>query len=93
MKNEGYDLLTELEGVDVLITGHQHREIAEVINQTAVIQPGGKGDCLGKIILKIDDETNKVLSADSELLFVKDYQPQISIPQKSTNLEKKLMAG
>ena len=89
-ENEGYALLTELEGVDVLITGHQHREIAEVINQTAVIQPGGKGDCLGKITLKIDDETNKVLSADSELLFVKDYQPQISIPQNLTNLEKEI---
>lgn len=85
-ENEGYALLNELEDIDVLITGHQHREIAEVINQTAIIQPGSKGDCLGKIILTIDETTNQIQSSQSELLFVDDVNPTIQTNQTSLHI-------
>ncbi|MGU3126720.1 hypothetical protein ACVXZZ_07075 [Staphylococcus aureus] len=29
--------------IDIFITGHQHRQIAERFKQTAVIQPGTEG--------------------------------------------------
>jgi len=91
-ENEGYDLLTEFEGIDVLITGHQHQTIAEVINGIPVIQPGTKGQHVGKITLDITESsvsnmdevgahhaTNKrvVRHAKSELLPVTGKHPLI----------------
>lgn len=35
-ENEGYQILTKIPGIDVLLTGHQHRQIAEVINGVAL---------------------------------------------------------
>ncbi len=81
-ENEGYDLLNEVEGIDVLITGHQHREIAEKINQTEIIQPGSKGDCLGKITLTIDETTHQISSSHSEILYVKEEEPSINVEDK-----------
>ena len=77
-ENEGYDLLNEVDGIDVLITGHQHREIAEKINNTQVIQAGSKGDCLGKITLNIDETSQQIISSQSEILYVKDANPTIN---------------
>ncbi|MEJ7506369.1 bifunctional metallophosphatase/5'-nucleotidase, partial [Staphylococcus warneri] len=38
-ENEGYDILSQFsDNIDVLITGHQHRDIATIKNQTAIIQ-------------------------------------------------------
>lgn len=53
-ENEGYALLHEVEGIDVLLTGHQHREIAQVINGIPVVMPGQKGAMLGKITLELE---------------------------------------
>lgn len=54
-ENEGYKLLHEVEGIDVLLTGHQHRVIAEVVNGTAVVMPGDKGKYLGKVTIVFDE--------------------------------------
>lgn len=37
-ENIGYKLLTEIEGIDVLITGHQHRSFVHRVNNTLVVQ-------------------------------------------------------
>ena len=31
-ENEGYELLQQVEGIDALFTGHQHRKIAETVH-------------------------------------------------------------
>ena len=52
-ENEGYDILSQFsDSIDVLITGHQHRDIATIKNQTAIIQPGSKGTKVGKIVIE-----------------------------------------
>ncbi|WP_053217972.1 bifunctional metallophosphatase/5'-nucleotidase [Virgibacillus senegalensis] len=53
-ENEGYQMLQELEGVDVLITGHQHRTIAEKVNDIAVVQPSNNGQVLGEVKLTLE---------------------------------------
>lgn len=54
-ENQGYRLCMEVEGVDVLLTGHQHRAIGDaVINGVAVIQPGSQGQFLGKVTLMLE---------------------------------------
>lgn len=42
-------MCTEVEGIDVLITGHQHRSIAGELNGVTIIQYGCNGLSLGKI--------------------------------------------
>lgn len=59
-ENEGYALLHEIDGIDVLLSGHQHRLIAEMVNGTAVVMPGDKGRFLGKVTLDITKEDGEV---------------------------------
>lgn len=75
-ENEGYAILNEVEGIDVLLSGHQHRLIAEVVNGTAVVMPGSKGEYLGKVELELEvsDETVSIKTMTPELLSVKDEQ-------------------
>ncbi|MCK8486455.1 bifunctional metallophosphatase/5'-nucleotidase [Paenibacillus sp. MBLB2552] len=48
-ENQGYAMCLEVPGIDVLITGHQHRMIAGEVGGVTVIQPGTGGQALGKI--------------------------------------------
>jgi 2',3'-cyclic-nucleotide 2'-phosphodiesterase/3'-nucleotidase len=52
-ENQGYRLCTEVDGIDVLLTGHQHRQIAAEINGVAIVQPGNHGCFLGKANLQL----------------------------------------
>ncbi|MGB3159767.1 MAG: bifunctional UDP-sugar hydrolase/5'-nucleotidase [Carnobacterium sp.] len=66
-ENEAYQLMTEVPGVDALITGHQHRLIATKINNIPVIQPGYRGEAVGKITLTIEkNEENRYVVTGSE---------------------------
>ena len=68
-ENEGYDILSQFsDSIDVLITGHQqHRDIATIKNQTAIIQPGSKGTKVGKIVIEY---THDVLIKECNLMNV-----------------------
>jgi 2',3'-cyclic-nucleotide 2'-phosphodiesterase / 3'-nucleotidase len=72
-ENQGYQLCMEVDGIDVLLTGHQHRQIAgTTINGVLVVQPGCNGLTLGKVtvLLKKDRDGYKVSDKTSELLSV-----------------------
>ncbi|WP_461213117.1 bifunctional metallophosphatase/5'-nucleotidase [Lacticaseibacillus sp. GG6-2] len=56
-ENEGY-ALTQIPGVDALITGHQHRELAGVVNGVPVTQPGQRGSNVGVITLQLQQQAN-----------------------------------
>ena len=53
-ENQGARMLQEIPGIDVLLTGHQHREIAQMVGQTSVIQPGYGGEYIGQIDITLD---------------------------------------
>ncbi|SDB83500.1 2',3'-cyclic-nucleotide 2'-phosphodiesterase / 3'-nucleotidase [Pelagirhabdus alkalitolerans] len=65
-ENQGYLLLNEIDGIDVLLTGHQHRKLAEVIDQTAVIQPGVNGESLGKVTVHLTKTSSGWMVQDKE---------------------------
>lgn len=50
IENEANDILA-IDGIDVLVTGHQHLEVCTRIGEMFVIQPGANGECFGKIVL------------------------------------------
>ena len=67
-ENEASEILHRFhESIDVLITGHQHRDIATVKYETAVIQPGTRATQIGKVTLTIGDN-NQIIDTQSELL-------------------------
>ncbi|MEH7525173.1 bifunctional metallophosphatase/5'-nucleotidase [Bacillus sp. JJ1503] len=48
-ENQAYAICHEIEGIDILLTGHQHRMIADTLNGVTVVQPGYNGQALGKV--------------------------------------------
>ena len=56
--NCGYKIANELDTIDLLLTGHQHRSFVDKINNTTIVQP----TCNGKelIDIEIDLDTKKV---------------------------------
>lgn len=70
-ENEGWRLCQEVEGIDVLLTGHQHQQIGGItVNHTLVIQPGYQGSCLADIELSLtkDDRNSWSLSSSQAKL-------------------------
>ncbi|MGP4039441.1 bifunctional metallophosphatase/5'-nucleotidase [Gracilibacillus sp. D59] len=61
-ENQGYQICKEVEGIDILITGHQHRFLTEKINGVTVVQPGNNGQAIAEITLTIDQTIQSVTS-------------------------------
>lgn len=80
-ENEGYALLKEVEGIDVLLTGHQHRVIAQKVGSTAVVMPGDKGRYLGKVTLDFEQVNGhyQLIDCRPELLATEGIPAQESL--------------
>lgn len=67
-ENEGYALLEQVPGIDALVTGHQHRKLAGELFGVPCIQPGHRGEFVGKISLELEKQTSFILENSAELL-------------------------
>nr|WP_295974367.1 bifunctional UDP-sugar hydrolase/5'-nucleotidase [uncultured Bacillus sp.] len=77
-ENQGYAMCREIDDIDILVTGHQHREIAAEVLGKMVIQPGTKGTCIGEMVIKVvKNENDQIISCSSEssLIHVDDQTP------------------
>lgn len=77
-ENVGYALCNAIEGIDVLLTGHQHRTIANsTVHGVAILQPGSQGAFLGKMQLRLEkaDDRWQLVQAHSELLSPDGVEP------------------
>ncbi|MFF5996236.1 bifunctional UDP-sugar hydrolase/5'-nucleotidase [Lysinibacillus sp. KU-BSD001] len=86
-ENEGYRMCQEIDGIDVLISGHQHREIATFVHGKPVVQSGSKGSCLAEVELTIAGQT--IIAAKPQLHYVdtqtKPYYPLLTHAQSLYN--------
>ena len=66
-ENEGYRILKEIDGIDVLLTGHQHRTICETLFGTLCMQPGADGAYLACVEIDMEEGaiTGKLLPANT----------------------------
>ncbi|WP_342562946.1 bifunctional metallophosphatase/5'-nucleotidase [Paenibacillus sp. FSL R7-0345] len=90
-ENVGYALCEQVEGIDVLLTGHQHRAIENCsINGVCVVQPGNEGRYLGKITLQLErhPEGWRVTRSKSELISTAEYEPDQTIQQLVGEIEE-----
>ena len=66
-ENEAAAILSEVPGIDAMITGHQHRQIATSYHGVPVTQPGYRGEFVGQITLTLDED-KQVTESKAELL-------------------------
>ncbi|GAX01430.1 bifunctional metallophosphatase/5'-nucleotidase [Secundilactobacillus silagei] len=92
-ENEAYQLLSEVKGIDALITGHQHRKIATTVFDVPVTMPGYRGEAVGKIVLNLEpsDEGGYVVADHSaHLIETKNAEFDKKIAIHSHQLDKKV---
>lgn len=90
-ENEGYDLLHQVSGIDALVTGHQHRQIATKVNGVPVIQPGFQGAFVGEIILELDENNHyKVINSAATLHSVSEEPVDQEISDKLADLNEEV---
>src|SRR5699024_6078060 len=81
-ENQGYQLCMEVDGIDVLLTGHQHRQISgKEINGVTVVQQGYDGLALGKVAMELDKNGEKlsIIKKKSVLLSDEVVRPDESV--------------
>ncbi len=88
-ENEGYKILTEIPEVDVFLTGHQHRRLNLVTKNTAIVQPGYRGEAVAEVIVEVDDNTKKITNMTTKLIDTKDYAPDPAVVEKIADLDKR----
>lgn len=74
-ENQGYEL-SQLAGVDALVTGHQHRLLAEKINDLLITQPGYRGEAIG--VMKFTFDTKQKLIENTVRLVPTKAFPEAS---------------
>jgi 2',3'-cyclic-nucleotide 2'-phosphodiesterase/3'-nucleotidase len=74
-ENQGSKMLTQIEGIDVLLTGHQHRSLSGTFNNTVYVQPGYNANTVSEI--KIDGKYTDqwTFTISSELHTITDERP------------------
>lgn len=76
-ENQGFRMCQEIDGLDVLLTGHQHREFTTFINDVLVIQPGNNGGKYGEITLDLAKSSEgkwKITNKDASLKSFEDVK-------------------
>lgn len=91
-ENQGYAMCHEIEGIDILLTGHQHREIAHtVINGVTILQTGCNGHSVGKVTVTFEKAEQKWVKKESysELLPVQGIAADQDVLSLVANYEEK----
>ncbi|MET3698194.1 2',3'-cyclic-nucleotide 2'-phosphodiesterase/3'-nucleotidase [Bacillus oleivorans] len=76
-ENQAYEICHSIQGIDVLLTGHQHRTIAsESLNGVSVVQPSFNGKGIGKITIKMEKQHDSwaVCHKKAEVIMMDDVE-------------------
>ncbi|WP_128895482.1 bifunctional metallophosphatase/5'-nucleotidase [Longirhabdus pacifica] len=52
-ENQAYQICEEVSGIDVLLTGHQHRELIDEVHNVLIVQPGHQAQRAAKVTLQL----------------------------------------
>lgn len=55
-ENQGYEMAEKIDGIDILLTGHQHRILTGMIRDCLIIQPGNNGENYGEVDVELQQE-------------------------------------
>lgn len=88
-ENQGYRMVKEIPGIDVLLTGHQHRLLNQQVGNTYIVQPGHGGERIAQVTLTLDDD-HQITGLVGYLHEVDDY---VADKQLATVMEPSLSQG
>lgn len=73
-ENQAYEMCQHIKGIDVLLTGHQHRSLAGEVNGVTIVQPSFFGQEVGKVVVKFEKEEEgySILKKESMTLSTKE---------------------
>lgn len=94
-ENQGYEMCMQLEGMDVLLSGHQHRLLAGELNGVVYAQPGSAGQAIAKVQLKFQRNTDGgwvICDKHAELLLANDVDADLEILEMFADNERKTQA-
>lgn len=97
-ENQAYAICRDIEGIDVLLTGHQHRQLTAEIHGVTVIQPGFSGNGVGHVSTQLDRLSNgkwQIAGKQARLLLLdenSDVQPDAAVMKLTDELEAKAQA-
>jgi len=80
-ENQGYKILKEIDDIDLLLTGHQHRILAGKLFNTYYLQPSFNGTGLGYLDIDFNLVNDKwIYNVNNiEVLFTNDLEPDINL--------------
>lgn len=87
-ENEAYRMLKEIPKIDLLLTGHQHRRLNLIVDNTAIVQPGYRGECVAKVVVDFDEQIRRIKSMKTQLIDSKDYTPDGQIVSRMHKLDQ-----
>lgn len=65
-ENQGYQMAMEIDGIDVLLTGHQHRKLTGFLQDLLVVQPGNNAQNYGEIQIELEQQDGKWTITDKQ---------------------------
>ncbi|WP_274649745.1 bifunctional metallophosphatase/5'-nucleotidase [Paenibacillus humicola] len=89
-ENVGYAICENVPGIDVLLTGHQHRAIAgSRINGVCIVQPANEGRFLGKVTLTAERHADgwNITETQSELIPADRFEPDPAVLEIAGEVE------
>ncbi|KAF4324601.1 hypothetical protein G195_002032 [Phytophthora kernoviae 00238/432] len=97
-ENQAYAICRDIEGIDVLLTGHQHRQLTADIHGVTVIQPGFSGNGMAHVSVQLEQLANgkwQIAGKQARLLLLdenSDVQPDAAVMKLTDELEAKAQA-
>lgn len=86
----------EIEGIDILLTGHQHREMAQTVgNDVTILQTGCNGHSVGKVTVTFEKMKQEWVKKESysELLTVQEIEADPDVLYLVADYEEKTQNG
>lgn len=77
-ENQGARMLKEIDGIDLLLTGHQHRIIEQHVGQTYTIQPGYAGERVAHILVEFSSN-GELSNINGQLIDVAEFASDVQI--------------
>ncbi|MGG0737774.1 bifunctional metallophosphatase/5'-nucleotidase [Niallia taxi] len=86
-ENQGYSMCEQIDNMDVLLTGHQHRTLIGNINGVEIIQASNNGQLVGKVTLTFNDN-GELTAKKAELLSTEGVTADASILNLASEYEQ-----
>ncbi len=98
VSHAGYDrdqlIASAVSGIDVIVGGHSHTELRQpkVVGTTVIVQAGSKAQHVGRLELKIDPATKKIVDYTKNNELVSAVSNKAATPKEVTEMFAKVIA-